>query len=490
MTSATVAAVDLGGSSGRVMLARIGPGELALSEAHRIWNGVVRVGDTLHWDALGLYRGILDGLRAAGRAAGRLDAVGIDTWGVDYGLLDATGALLGNPVSYRDDRTVGVARAVHERIGADELYAVTGIQELSFNTVYQLAAAEGSPQLTAARTLLMLPDLMAYWLTGEQRAEITVASTTGLLDARTRRWSEPVMRRVGIDPGLFPELSEPGQPAGELTAPLRAETGLAGPLPVITVGSHDTASALVGTPVTAERFGYVSCGTWSLVGLELDRPVLTGASREAKFSNELGVDGTVRYLHNVMGLWLLSESLRTWGGANLEQLLAEAARLPPLAAVIDPDAPEFLPPGDMPSRIAAACARLDQPVPASRAHTVRCILDSLALAYRRTLSRARELADQDIDVVHLVGGGSRNALLCQLTADACERPVLAGPAEAAALGNALMQARALDAAPDSLPGLRRMVATAHQPVHYSPTGDAARWRAAERRLTGATYSAS
>jgi rhamnulokinase len=480
----TVAAVDLGGSSGRVMLARVGPGELALTEAHRIWNGVVRVGDTLHWDALGLYRGILDGLRAAG-ASGPLDAVGIDTWGVDYGLLDATGALLGNPVSYRDERTVGVAERVHERIGAEELYAVTGIQELSFNTVYQLAA-EGSPRLAAARTLLMLPDLMIYWLTGEPGAEITVASTTGLLDARTRRWSEPVMRRVGIDPGLFPEPREPGQRAGELAAPLLAEAGHPGPLPVITVGSHDTASALVGTPVITERFGYISCGTWSLVGLELDKPVLTEASREARFSNELGVDGTVRYLHNVMGLWLLSESLRTWGTADLDDLLARAARLPALASVIDPDAPEFLPPGDMPARIADACARLGQPVPESRAHTVRCILDSLALAYRRTLRRAGELAGRDIDVVHVVGGGSRNALLCQLTADACERPVLAGPAEAAALGNALMQARALGAAPDSLAGLRGMVAAEHQPLRYEPAGDGARWQAAER----SSYSAS
>ncbi|MBO0848210.1 MAG: rhamnulokinase [Pseudonocardia sp.] len=481
----TVAAVDLGGSSGRVMLGRIGPGELALTEAHRIWNGVVRVGDTLHWDALGLYRGILDGLRAAS-ASGPLDAVGIDTWGVDYGLLDATGALLGNPVSYRDARTIGMAEAVHQRIGADELYAVTGIQELSFNTIYQLVAAEGSPQLMAARTLLMLPDLMIYWLTGEPGAEITVASTTGLLDARTRRWSEPVMRRVGIDPGLFRDPREPGQRAGELAAPLLADAGLTGPLPVITVGSHDTASALVGTPVTTERFGYISCGTWSLVGLELDKPVLTEASREARFSNELGVDGTVRYLHNVMGLWLLSESLRTWGTADLDELLARAARLPTLASVIDPDAPEFLAPGDMPARIADACARLGQPVPESRARTVRCILDSLALAYRRTVHRACELAGRDIDVVHIVGGGSRNALLCQLTADACERPVLAGPAEAAALGNALMQARALGAAPDTLTGLRRMVVAEHGPARYEPTGDAARWRAAERRLAEAS----
>ena len=477
-----VAAVDLGGSSGRVMLGRVGPGELTLSEVHRFWNGPIRVRDTLHWDALRLHRGVLDGLRAAGAASGRLDAVGIDTWGVDYGLLDADGALLGNPVCYRDARTVGAAEKVHSRVPADELYAVTGMQELQFNTIYQLAAASGTAQLAAARSLLMIPDLMSYWLTGTAGAEVTVASTTGLLDARTRGWSKAVMRRAGIESSLFGELREPGAPAGELEPRVLDETGLPGPVPVVAVGSHDTASALVGLPATTERFGYVSCGTWSLVGLELDKPVLTEAGRAAKFSNELGVDGTVRYLHNVMGLWLLSESLRVWGATNLDELLAEAARLPALTSVVDPDAPEFLPPGDMPARVAAACRRLGQPEPRSRAETVRCILDSLALAYRRTLRQGCELAGRDMDVVHIVGGGSRNGLLCQLTADACELPVVAGPAEAAALGNVLMQARALGAAPGTLAELRLMVAAEHELVRYEPRGDAAQWRSAERRL--------
>jgi rhamnulokinase len=329
----------------------------------------------------------------------------------------------------------------------------------------------------------MLPDLMNFWLTGELGAELTVCSTTGLLDVRRRCWSVPTMRRLDIDPALFAPLRSPGDPAGSLAPHVRAETGLTGPVPVRAVGSHDTASALVGTPVTTRRFGYISCGTWSLVGLELAAPVLCEASRLGGFSNELGVDGTVRYLHNVMGLWLLQESLRAWGpNVDLDKLLDAAARVPALRSVVDADSAEFLAPGDMPVRIAAACRRFGQPVPGSRPELMRCILDSLALAYRRTLYRAAELAGQDFDVVHLIGGGSHNALLCQLTADACERPVVAGPAEAAALGNALIQARALGAAPDSLPGLRAVVAHGYPVTRYEPHGDPSEWRAAPGRL--------
>ncbi|MBB6379987.1 rhamnulokinase [Pseudonocardia eucalypti] len=474
----TVAAVDLGGSSGRVVLGRVGPGELTTTEVHRCWNGPIRLGGRLLWDALGLYRGVLDGLRAAGPVV----SVGIDTWGVDYGLLDADGDLLGNPHSHRDDRTLGAVERVSARVPPGELYAISGLQEMRFNTVYQLAAAEGSAALAGARTLLMMPDLISYWLTGVAGAEVTAASTTGLMGARTRAWEPDLMRRLGIDPGLFQEPREPGTPAGELTGHVLAETRLDGPTPVIAVGGHDTASALVGMPVTAARFGYISCGTWSLVGLELDAPVLTDASRVASFSNELGVDGTVRYLHNVMGLWLLSESMRTWRRTDLAELLDQAGRLPALVSVVDPDAPEFLPPGDMPARIAEACRRLDQPVPETPAALVRCILDSLALAYRRTLFAACEHAGRDMDVVHLVGGGARNALLCQLTADACQRPVIAGPTEAAALGNVLIQARTLGSAPTTLPELRTLVATTQTLTHYHPRTPATPWTAATRRL--------
>ncbi|MGY1815662.1 rhamnulokinase [Blastococcus sp. SYSU D00820] len=484
-TEVTVAAVDLGASSGRVMLARVGPGRLELTEVHRFPNRPVRTAGTLSWDVLALHAGVLDGLRAAGREAGRLDGIGIDSWAVDVGLLDADGALLGNPVHYRDARHETAVPAVHAAVPADELYRVNGLQHLPFTTVFQLAAARPTARFAAARQALLIPDLLAYWLTGARGAEVTNASTTGLLDATTREWSGELLDRLGLPRELLPPLRQPGERLGELLPEVQAETGL-GAVPVLAVGSHDTASAVVGVPARDRRFGYVSCGTWSLVGVELEKPVLTEAGRAAGFTNELGVDGTVRYLHNVMGLWLLQESLRTWAAsglpADLTELLAAAARVPAFTAVVDPDDPRFLPPGDMPARIAAACAESGQAPPQSQAETVRCIVDSLALAYRRTLRRAAELSGQDVDVVHLVGGGARNALLCQLTADACERPVLAGPVEAAALGNALVQARALGALEGGLPELRRLLRTTQPLVEYRPAGSPAAWAAAEARV--------
>jgi rhamnulokinase len=474
-----VAAVDLGASSGRVMVGEVGPGRLALTEVARFANGPVRLGATLHWDVLALYRGILDGLRAAGP----VDAVGIDSWAVDHGLLDATGALLGNPVHYRDARTDGVPERLHATLPAERLYATTGVQVLPINTIYQLAAAAGTPQLAAASDLLLIPDLFAYWLTGVRRAEVTNASTTGLLDVAARSWSTDVMAGAGIDESLFTApLVEPGERIGELAPHVLADVGLTGPVPVIAVGSHDTASAVAGVPAAGERFAYISCGTWSLVGVELPAPVRTEAGRAANFSNELGVDGTVRYLRNVMGLWLLQECLREWADADLGELLEQAAAEPGLAAVVDASDPGFLAPGDMPARIRAACVRLGQEPPASRAATVRCILDSLALAHRRTVRDAAALSGRAVDIVHVVGGGARNTLLCRLTADACGRPVVAGPVEAAALGNVLVQARALGAIAGDLPAMRQLLRATQDLTRYEPSGDEHAWAAAERRV--------
>jgi rhamnulokinase len=483
----TLAAVDLGASSGRVMAARVGPGRLDLDEVHRFPNRPVRTSGTLRWDVLGLYTGVLDGVRAAGRDVGRLDGVGIDSWAVDYGLLDADGALLGNPVHYRDARHETAVPAVHAAVPADELYRINGLQHLPFNTVFQLAAARGSAQLAAGRCLLLVPDLLAHWLTGAVGAEVTNASTTGLLDATTRNWAWGLIDLLGLRRELFPPLRQPGERLGELTGDVLAETGLTGPVPVTAVGSHDTASAVVGVPAATDRFAYISCGTWSLVGVELDKPVLGEESRAAGFTNELGVDGTVRYLHNVMGLWLLQESQRTWAAsgpvAGLTDLLAAAAQVPAFTAVVDADDPRFLPPGDMPARIAQACVETGQIPPQSRAATVRCILDSLALAYRRAVRRAAALSGRDVEVVHLVGGGARNTLLCQLTADACGRPVLAGPVEAAALGNALVQARGLGALSGGLPELRALLRATQETRTYTPSPAAASgWDAAEARL--------
>lgn len=476
------AAVDLGASSGRVMVGRVGPDSLELAEAHRFPNRPVRVAEGLRWDVLGLYAGVLDGLRAAGaHCGGRLDSVGIDSWAVDYGLLDADGALLGNPVHYRDTRTEGVAEKVWASVPPAQLYAATGLQYAPFNTLYQLAAARTSAQFAAARRLLLIPDLLAYWLTGEQGTELTNASTTQLVDPRTRTWSYDVAARLGVDLGLFASLRQPGDPAGVLRPEVLEETGLSGPVPVTAVGSHDTASAVAAVPATGERFAYICTGTWSLAGLELDAPVLTEASRAANFTNELGLDGTVRYLRNIMGLWLLQECLRAWGDPDLDELLREAAGLPALRFVVDAGDAAFLAPGRMPERIAAACRDAGRPVPASRAEITRCILDSLALAHRRAVEDARDLADHPVDVVHIVGGGARNALLCQATADACGLPVVVGPTEAAALGNVLVQARGHGLVGD-LADMRRLLVRTQPLTRYEPRGDPARWREAAARL--------
>ncbi|MEV0609823.1 rhamnulokinase family protein [Polymorphospora rubra] len=473
-TPAGVAAVDLGASSGRVVLGQVGPDTLRLTVAHRFANEPVRVGGTLHWDILALFREALTGLRAAGPVA----SIGVDSWAVDYGLVDASGALLGNPVHYRDTRTDGVLEQVTRRLGAERLYATTGLAQLPFNTLYQLTAAVATPQFGAAHRLLMIPDLIAYWLTGQVGAEITNASTTQLYDVHTRTWADGLMADAGIPRHLFPPLREPGTRIG----PTLPGLDLPGTPEVVAVGSHDTASAVVAVPASGEHFAYISCGTWSLVGVELDRPVLTEASRRANFTNEGGVDGTIRYLRNVMGLWPLQECLRGWGGPDLAALLAAAAREPAFRSVVDIDDPAFLPPGDMPDRIAGACRRTGQPTPRSSAAVVRCIVDSLALAHRRAVHQVQELSGRHVDAVHIVGGGARNALLCQLTADACGLPVLAGPVEATAIGNVLVQARAAGAVGGDLAALRRLVRQTQRIVRYEPERGSGAARADERRM--------
>jgi rhamnulokinase len=472
-----VAAVDLGASGGRVIAARVSSAGVELHEVSRFPNEPVLAGGTLYWDILRLYGSVLAGLSAAASSYD-LASAGIDSWGVDYGLLDATGTLLGNPVHYRDARTDGVTVGVP----FPELYAVTGIQHLPFNTIYQLTAAAGSPALAAARTLLLIPDLLAYWLTGSAGAEVTNASTTALLDVASRSWATGIIKRAGMAPGLFPPLRQPGDVIGPVTAD---GPGLRG-TPLIAVGSHDTASAVAAVPASGPRFAYISSGTWSLAGIELAAPVLSEASRTANFTNEAGIDGTIRYLRNVTGLWLLQECLRYWGSPPLEPLLTAAAAEKPLRFVIDADDPVFLPPGDMPARIVSWLSSRGFPVPSGRAEIVRCILDSLALAYRRALLAAQSLSGQHTDVVHIVGGGSRNELLCQLTADALGLPVVAGPAEATALGNVLVQARALGAAPGTLAEMRATLRSFLALGRFSPSGDRHAWESAAARLGSAT----
>jgi len=487
--SVRVAAVDLGATSGRVMACRVGPRSLHLEEAHRFPNGGVRAGGSLYWDVLGIHRETLTGLREVART-GPLDGIGIDSWAVDYGLLDRDGRLLGNPFSHRDARTDGVPARVGVKVDAAELYAVTGLQQLPFNTIYQLVASLGTAALEAAETLLLLPDLLTHWLTGEVGAERTNASTTGLYDARTGQWAVDVAGRLGIPWAILPPLRDPGTVVGTLLPEVADHVGAPG-VPVVAVGSHDTASAVVGVPAGDESFAYISSGTWSLVGLELDEPVLTDAARLAGFTNEGGVDGTIRFLKNVMGLWVLSESLRAWSDqrireADLPALLAGAEAATPLRTVVDIDDPRLLRPGtgpddSMPARIQRLAEEAGEPVPRTPVAITRCILDSLVLAYRRHVRRAAEVAGRSVEVVHVVGGGSQNALLCQLTADALGLPVLAGPAEAAALGNALVQARALGADLPDLAAMRALVRRTHEVRRFEPRSGLD-WDAAERRV--------
>ena len=474
MTARVIAAVDLGASGGRVIAGRVSSSGAELHEVSRFPNQPFLAGGTLYWDILRLYGAVLAGLSAAA-AQFPLAGVGIDSWGVDYGLLDAGGALIGKPVHYRDSRTDGVTSPVP----AAELYAVTGIQHLPFNTIYQLAAAAGTPALAAARTLLLIPDLLGFWLTGSVGAEVTNASTTALLDVSTREWAADLMKKAGIPPGLFPPLRQPG----DLIGPVRV---LPGPVPLIAVGSHDTASAVAAVPADGPNFAYVSSGTWSLVGMELSAPVLTQASRLANFTNEAGIDGTIRYLRNVTGLWLLQECQREWAARldslSLDSLLAQAAHIPPLRFVVDADDPVFLPPGGMPDRIVSWLSSRGLAAPSGPAETTRCVLDSLALAYRRALTDAQRLSGQHADIVHVVGGGSRNELLCQLTADACGLPVVAGPAEATALGNVLVQARTLGAGPGTLDDMRAMLRASLELRHFAPSTSVPEWQGAADRL--------
>ncbi|MGI5189214.1 rhamnulokinase [Promicromonospora sp. CA-289599] len=482
-------AIDLGATSGRVMLGVVDGRRVELVECGRFPNGPVSdERGELRWDVRALWRGILDGLRSAGDVARErgveIRGIGVDSWAVDYGLLDGAGELVANPHCYRDARTDGVADEVYRQISFADHYAVNGLQHLPFTTEFQLVAGGSASDDDWARVekLLLIPDLVAYWLTGRQVAEVTNASTTGLLDARTRDWSADLLDRLAAArPGLaglrgrLPELVEPGAAVGHLLPAVREATGL-GDVLVLAVASHDTASAVAAAPLGASA-AYISSGTWSLVGLELPAPVLTEASRAANFTNELGLDGTVRYLRNVMGLWVLDECVRAWAAADgapvdLPGLLAAAEAEPGGRCLVDVDGDEFLAPGDMPRRVSDAVARLGVELHldtvSTRPALVRVILDSLAAASARAISEASALAGVVVDAVHVVGGGSQNELLCRLTAEATGLPVIAGPVEATALGNVLVQARAVGVVSGDLTALRDVVRASARLRRYAP----------------------
>jgi len=476
-------ALDLGAESGRGVLGTLDGDKLRLEEVARFGNTPVNVLGALHWDALGIFRHIKDVLAACGRAGGALDGVGVDTWGVDFALLGSDGELLGNPYYYRDARTSGMFEQAFKLVPRDEIFRRTGIQFMEINTLYQLLAMvrAQSPALGAAHRLLMMPDLFHYWLTGEAAGEFTIATTSQCYDPSAGDWARDMLEKMGIPTAIFPPVITPGTVLGSLAESVAADTGVRAL--VIAPASHDTGSAVAAVPATGDDWCYISSGTWSLMGVEVTQPIITDAALKYNFTNEGGVAGTYRFLKNIGGLWLVQESRRTWereGKAmSYDELTALAAEAQPLTSIIEPDHPSFLHPGDMPSRICECCRQTDQPEPQGAGAVVRCVLESLALKYRWVLERLEEMLGRRIERVHIVGGGTQNQLLSQLAADAMQRAVIAGPVEATAIGNVMIQAIAVGTV-GSLAEAREIIAASFPTQSFEP-GPADRWDEASER---------
>jgi len=447
MQGKNILALDLGAESGRAMLGRLA-GKLSLEEVHRFANGPVRIGDSLHWDILRLWAEIQTGLGLAAERAGALTGIGIDTWGVDYALLDSADRLLGNPYHYRDARTNGMIEAACEIVPRGEIYRQTGIQFMQLNTLFQLFAMRRAdePTLDLARTFLTIPDLLNFWLTGEKASEFTNATTTQCYNSREKRWANEILSVLGIPTGIFLPVTQPGTVLGQVRPWLATGTGC-GRVPVAAVGCHDTASAVAAVPAQNDDFIYISSGTWSLIGIEIFQPIVNEASLKYNLTNEGGVGGTIRFLKNIMGMWPLQESRREWAHAgknfSYDDLTRLAAEAPALKTLICPSDNIFLAPGGMVGRIQQSCRERGQLVPQTDGEVVRCILESLALEYRWNVEKLRELSGEALPVIQIIGGGSRNRLLNQFTADATGCTVIAGPVEATAIGNIIVQAVAL-----------------------------------------------
>ena len=478
-----VLAFDFGASSGRAMIGTVEDGRLIAREIHRFSNDPVKIGDVTYWDIFRLWFEIKEGIRRALRE-GAVDAIGIDTWGVDFALLDQNGELLSAPVHYRDERTVGMPEEVAKVVPLSELYRRTGTQQMRINTVYQLfyLAKYRRETLASADKLLFIPDLFAYFLTGEMRAEKTIASTSNFFDPKTRDFDRELLTKLGIPAHLLPPLIEPGETYGTLSPALCREFGC-DPIPVLAVCTHDTASAVFAAPGEGE-FAYISCGTWSLFGTELPAPVIDEKSEAARYTNEGGYAGTIRFLKNIMGLWLIQESRREWirEGENVSfaDLEREALAARPFACFIDCDAPEFETAGDLPGRVRAFCRATGQTVPETRGEVMRCIYESLAMKYRRNLHTLTDMTGRKYPVLHVVGGGIKDTLLCRMTSDATGVPVVAGPAEATVMGNIAVQLIALGEIPDWKTA-RSVIRDSADAVRYDPS-DTAAWDENEARF--------
>ena len=476
-------AVDVGASSGRLLLGRWDGERFQLEELHRFPNGPINILGHLHWDVLRIWSEILGGMaRYATQFAEPLSGISVDTWGVDFGLLDRSGRLLGNPYHYRDSRTDGMIEIVFQKIPRQRLYQRTGNQVLQLNTLYQIISmVQGNdPQLKLAQTLLMMPDLFHYWMTSHKVAEYTNASTTQMMDCRERQWATDLMVELDIPTSILPEIIFPGTQIGNLRPEILEESGLTQSIPVIATASHDTANAIAAISDLDEHSLYISSGTWNLTGVEISEPILDDRAIALNFTNEGGVNNTIRFLKIIPGLWLLQESRRHWQqegrSYQWKELLSLGEQATPFLCLVNPESPDFTSPGDMPANIRAYCRRTGQPEPISVGEVVRCCLESLALKTRKTQEDLELATGRHLGTIRIVGGGSQNRLQCQFTADACNQLVIAGPIEATALGNIMLQAIATGKLANLRQGRQALAASVerrHYEPHPSPAWDAA-----------------
>ena len=470
-------AVDLGATSGRTILGSFTEEGISLKEINRFPNHLIEVGGHFYWDIYALYHHIIEGLKLAAQADEPITSIGIDTWGVDFVCLGKDGQLLRQPYAYRDPHTDGAPEAFFSRVSRSEVYAKTGIQVMNFNTLFQLDTLRRhrDSALEACHKILFVPDALSYMLTGEMVTEYTIASTGQLVDAQKRRLDPELLQAVGLTEEHFGRFVYPGEKIGVLTEEVQRITGL-GAVPVIAVAGHDTGSAVAAVPAVNPNFAYLSSGTWSLMGVETPHPVINAETEKLNFTNEGGVEGSIRLLKNICGMWLLERCRLNWGNTSYPELIAEANACQAFRSLINPDDPCFANPADMENTIREYARKTGQPMPETRGQVVRCIFESLALRYRQVLENLRSLAPNPIDTLHVIGGGSRNDLLNQFTANAIGIPVIAGPSEATAMGNILMQSIAAGQA-DSVAAMRQNISKSIPLKRYEPQ-DAETWAAA------------
>jgi len=489
MDSRLFLAFDLGAESGRSVLGRLSEGRIHIRELTRFPNAPIRVLGHQHWNVYGLFEEIKKGIRAALAEPGKpLESLAVDTWGVDFGLLSGDGTILGLPYAYRDGRTSGAMEGFFKRMPREDIYERTGIQFLPFNSLFQLfATARDNPGLLErAETLLFMPDLFTFLLTGERASEFTIASTSQILDPRLQIWDEVILSALGLSSRIMPDVLATGTMIGTSLPSISAETGIR-EIPVVATASHDTAAAVAAIPASGEDWAYISSGTWSLMGVELPSPLISPQTLAANFTNEGGVAGTIRFLKNIAGLWLLQRCRKEWSGStdlSYDELTRMAGEAPPFQVFVDPDDPDFLNPPSMSEAIRNYCLRTGQVPPPSAAETVRCILESLAFKYRQTLDQIRFLTAKEVGRIHVIGGGSRNDLLCRFTAEATDSTILAGPAEATATGNIMVQALALGYV-GTLSEIRAIVRNSVKVRTYQPSCRAD-WDRAYRRFRDIT----